>query len=120
MEEVQTLERMPQQAIDFAQLAPLVTEFQKGEVEKLELQTKAQVAIAQMNADRQKEVDKMTAAREIRLDRYKGITTAALFIGCAGMTGYGMWNRDTGFITAGVSSFAAFLAGAHGSSKPKA
>lgn len=114
MEDVTPLERLPPQGIDLSQLAPIIIEFQKGEVEKLEVQSRTQVAIAKMSADRQMEVDKMIAHKDIRLDRYKTITTAALFIGCAGMTAYGMWNRDTGFITAGVSSFAAFLAGSHG------
>jgi hypothetical protein len=120
MENIQTLETMPLQTIDFSQFAPLVTEFQKGEIEKLKIHNEAQVAVAQMNNERQMQVDRNTAARDIRHDRYDGATTWLLFIVCAGMMVFGMWSHDNGFITAGVTSFASFLAGKHSSgAKPR-
>lgn len=78
------------------------------------MQSSTEVAIAKMNADRQMEVDKIIAHNDIWLDRCETFTTAALFIGGAVMTAYKMWKFDTEFVTAGFSSFAAFLAGSHG------
>jgi hypothetical protein len=111
---IQTVEPVPQAQIDFSQLAPLVTEFQRGEVEKLKVTHDAQIAIAELSAKRQMDVDKSLAARELRQDRYDAATTGLLFMICLAMMGYGMWAHDVGFITAGVSSFAAFLAGKRG------
>lgn len=111
---VQTVEQVPQAALDLSQLAPLVTEFQRGEIEKSRVAHDAQIAIAEMQTRRQMEVDRNTAARDLRHDKYDGMTTGLLFTVCLGMMGYGMWAHDTGFITAGVSSFASFLAGKRG------
>lgn len=103
------------QTFDLSQLAPLVTEFvtelQKGEIEKVRLNKEAEKAIAQMNIDRQKEVDGHAALREARQDRFELSTTILLFCGCAAMMAFGMWKQDNGFITAGVSSFCTYLAG---------
>jgi hypothetical protein len=109
-----------QAQLDLTQLAPVVSAWQSGEIEKARLQQETNVAVAEMNLKRQMEVDKNVAARELRQDRYEGGTTGALFIGCLAMMGYGMWAHDPGFITAGVTSFATFLAGKRvAAAKPK-
>lgn len=111
MDGIQTVETVPPQGFDISQFAPLVTEFQKGEVEKSKIAHEGSLAIAQLNTQRQMEVDKYAAAREIRHDAYEGITTGLLYAVCLAMIAYGMWAHDSGFITAGVTSFASFLAG---------
>lgn len=126
---MQTVEPAPQAQIDFSQLAPLVMEFQKGEIEKQRLAYQANVetqkiasdtniAIAQMKFTRQTEVDKASAAKDIRQDKYDGVTTGLLFIAYAALFVYGIHADNNGFITAGVTGFASFLAGKH-SSTPK-
>lgn len=108
-----------QATFDFSQFAPLVSAFQQGEVEKVRLTQETNIAVAEMNAASHREFSKNSAARELRQDKYETLTTCLLFIACSSMMGYGMWAHDAGFITAGVSSFAAFLAGRRSGIKPK-
>jgi hypothetical protein len=102
-------------------LTPVVAAFQEGEVAKVRIAHEAQLSIAEMSTKRQMEVDRDTAARDLRRDQFETQTTVLLFIIYTGMMGYGMWDHNAGFITAGATGFASFLAGRHTSnSKPKA
>jgi hypothetical protein len=118
----QQFELMPQPTFDISQFAPLVAEFQKGEIEKIRINRDADKSVAQMNIERQKEIDRNIAQREVRQDKFDSTTTALLYAVCVGMMAYGMWYRDPGFITAGVSGFGSYLAGmrtGRGTVKPR-
>lgn len=110
---VGTVERIKEttSAIDFSQLAPLVTEFQKGEVEKKKIDADARTDAHRLSIERLKSLDLQFAEKERRQDRFDLLTAISLYVMCAFMTGYGMWHRDAGFITAGISSFGTYLAG---------
>lgn len=116
-EQLQTVEPVPPQQVDMAQLAPifapLVFEYQRGEIEKAKLGFEAQIKVAELRTNRQMGLDKSLAAGEERQDKFELATTCLLFTGCASMMIFGMVTHDNGFITAGVTSFASFLAGKH-------
>lgn len=97
--------------IDFSQLAPLVTAYQDGEVQKARIKAEADTNIAVMNNERQILFERETAKFDL-------IAMLLLFGACVGMIWYGMMKGDAGFITAGVSGFASYLAGRHAGRNP--
>lgn len=109
--EMSPVEIVPPPTLDFSQFAPLVAEFQRGEIEKMRIAKETETGIARMNFERQNKIDSHIAARIERQDMLESRTTYLLAFICFGMTGYGMWNHDAGFVTAGLSSFSTFLVG---------